>query len=67
MHKHNVERVNYVPFNSGSWTRSAVPNRLFVTIGPFQLAEQRRTDKRGGTEVISHANNTATTAYLTFV
>lgn len=32
----------------------------------LQLAEQRRTDKRGGTEVI-HANNTATAADLTFV
>ena len=29
-------------------------------------AEQRRADKRGGTEVI-HANNTATTGYLTIV
>ncbi len=29
-------------------------------------AEQRRADKRGGTEII-HANNTAPTGYLTFV
>lgn len=64
MHKHNVERVNcsFHTWAAGPGARC----RDSCNHWSFHLLNKRRADKRGGTEVI-HANNTATTGYLTFV